>query len=381
LKVFCGIDWAEGHHDVALVDQAGLLVAKKRIGDDPDGFAVLTALLAAAGDDPADPIPVAIETPRGLFVATLRASGRPVYAINPMAVARYRERHTVSRTKSDHADAMTLANILRTDAHVHRRLAGDSDQVQALAVLARAQQDATWRRTRAVNELRSVLREYYPGFLEAFAGKQATNLAKPEARAVLAIAATPAAGAKLSKARIAAALRKAGRQRGIDAAATKIQTMLREPQLRQLELVEDAFGRQAQALLATLDVECRAVDELGQAVAEAFAQHPDYAIITSFPGLGDTTGARILAELGDDRSRFTDARSVKAYAGSAPITRASGRSISITHRRVKNDRLAAAGWIWAFAAMTHSDHAQAHYQRRRDHGDRHAAALRHLFNA
>ena len=87
----------------------------------------------------------------------------------------------------------------------------------------------------------------------------------------------------------------------------------------------------------------RRVEDLGQAAAESFQQHPDHAIITSFPGLADSTGARVLAELGDDRARFSDARALKAYAGSAPVTRASGRSICITHRRIKNNRLAAAG--------------------------------------
>jgi transposase len=380
VKVFCGIDWAEGHHDIALIDESGRVIAKRRINETVAGFAELTEMLAAAGDTAEDPIPVAIETPRGLLVAALRATGRLVYPINPMAVARYRERHTVSRGKSDHADAKTLANILRTDQHIHRRLPADTHLAQAVAVLARAHQDATWRRTKASNELRSLLREYYPAFLETFARKNATNLANTDARAVLAIAPTPAAAAKLSKARIAAALRRAGRQRRIDTTAAQLHAALREPQLRQPDLVEDAMGRQALALLAVLDTACRNVDELGEAVAEAFQQHPDHAIITSFPGLADNTGARILAELGDDRTRFPDARAVKAYAGSAPITRASGRTISITHRRVKNDRLAAAGWAWAFAAMAHDEHANRHYRHRRDHGDRHPAALRHLFN-
>jgi Transposase len=107
---------------------------------------------------------VAIETPRGLLVAALRASGRKVYPINPMAVARYRERHCVSRKKSDHVDAVTLANILRTDAHLHRPLPADTKLARAIAVLARAHQDATWRRTKASTELRSLLREYYPAF-------------------------------------------------------------------------------------------------------------------------------------------------------------------------------------------------------------------------
>ncbi|MGW0163560.1 IS110 family transposase [Mycobacterium sp. NPDC003323] len=376
----CGIDWAEGHHDVAIVDSGGKLVAKKRISDDPAGFTALTELLAEAGDSADDPIPIAIETPRGLLVAALRASGRPVFAINPMAVARYRERRSVARAKSDHADAMTLANILRVDAHLHRELPADSELAQAIAVLARAQQDAVWRRSKASNELRSILREYYPAFLDTFAGKSATNLAKPAARAVLALAPTPAHAAKLTKTRIAAALRRAGRKRGIDDLAADIVERLRAPQLRQPDLVEQAMGRQAVALLAMLDAACAGADDLEQAAAEEFRKHPDHAVITSFPGLADLTGARVLAEIGDDRDRFADNRALKAYAGSAPVTRASGKVTSITHRRIKNDRLAAVGWVWATYASINPGPARTHYRKRRDHGDRHAAALRHLFN-
>jgi transposase len=334
--VTCGIDWAERHHDVALVDAEGQLVAKRRISDDVAGFAMLSELLAEAGDSKDTPIPVAIETPRGLLVAALRATGRRVYAINPMAVARYRERWTVARSKSDHADAVVLANILRTDAHAHRPLPADSELAQAVAVLARAHQDATWRRTKALQELRAHLREYYPSFLDAFAAAGVTNLASADARALLAIAPTPAAGATLTCARIACALRRGGRQRNID--------------------------------------------QLAAAIDKNFRQHPDYAIITSFPGLAEVTGARVLAEIGDDRARFADARALKAYAGSAPVTRASGRSHVVTHRRIKNDRLAAVGYTWAFMAMTNSPPARAHYQRRKTHGDRHGAALRNLFN-
>ncbi|MGC4750585.1 IS110 family transposase [Micromonospora sp. DT201] len=379
MKVFCGVDWSERHHDIALVDEHGQLVDKRRISDNLEGFTSLVDMLAAAGDSADAPIPVAIETPRGLLVAALRATGRRVYSINPMAVARYRERYSVSRKKSDHVDAMVLANILRTDAHAHRALPADSELVQAVAVLARAHQDATWRRTRASNELRSLLREYFPGFLDAFAGRKG-YLTSPDARAVLAIAATPAEAAKLSRVRITAALRRGGRQRGVDELAAELYEALRRPQLRQLPMVEAAMGCQALALLATLNVECASVDQLTEATSEAFRRHPDHEIVTSFPGLADVTGARVLAEIGDDRTRFADARALKAYAGSAPVTRASGRSISVTHRKVKNDRLAAAGYLWSFVAATHAPPAKQHYQRRRDHGDRHPAALRNLFN-
>jgi transposase len=378
-SVYCVVDWAETHHDVALVDDQGQLVGKRRITESVEGFTELLELLATAGDTPEDPIPVAIETPRGLLVAALRTTGRPIFPINPMAVARYRERHTVARSKSDHADAMVLANILRTDMHVHRRLPADTELVRSIAVLARAHQDAIWRRTKASNELRSLLREYFPAFLGAFMGKLG-GVSSPVARAVLAIAPTPSQAAKLSTSRIATALRRAGRQRGIDAAARELREVLRVQQLRQEPLVEQAMGIQALRLLATLDAECGSVEDLAAATNQAFAEHPDYAIITSFPGLADTSGARVLAEIGDDRARFTDARALKAFAGSAPVTRASGRSILITHRKVKNSRLAAAGFVWAFATLTSSPGARAHYDRRRDTGDRHAAALRHLFN-
>jgi transposase len=169
LDVFCGIDWAEDHHDVAVVDRDGRLLASQRISDDAAGLARLLELLAGHGDSPDDPVPVAIETPRGLLVACLRATGRTVYPVNPMAVARYRDRHSVAGRKSDKGDAAVLANVLRTDMHAHRPLPADSELAQAIAVLARAQQDAVWDRTAAHNKLRSHLREYFPGFLAAFA--------------------------------------------------------------------------------------------------------------------------------------------------------------------------------------------------------------------
>ncbi|WKN61232.1 IS110 family transposase (plasmid) [Rhodococcus opacus] len=380
MKLFCGIDWAESHHDVAVVDGDGLLVAKLRIDDSAEGFGKLLGLLAESGDTLDEPIPVAIETSRGLLVAALRGSGRNVYAINPMAVARYRDRHSMARKKSDHVDAMTLANILRTDAHAHRTLPADSDLARAITVLARAAQDAIWRRTKATQELRALLREYYPGFLDAFAGAGHTNLAMPDARAILAIAPTPALGARLSKARIISALRKGGRQRRLEDTAIRILDALRRPQLRQPLLVETALGRQASALLATLNIECVNADDLNEAATEAFRQHPDHRIVTSFPGLGEATGARVLAEIGDDRGRFADARGLKAFAGSAPVTRASGRSTCVVHRHVKNNRLAAVGFVWAFAAIPRPGPIKDHYDRRRTHGDRHAAALRNVFN-
>jgi transposase len=378
--IYCGIDWAERTHDVALVDDTGALVAKRHITDDAVGYKVLLELLAEYGDTEENPIPVAIETSRGLLVAVLRTgTRRKVFAINPMAAARYRDRHSVSRKKSDPGDALVLANILRTDMHAHRPLPGDSDLGRAIAVLARAQQDALWNRQQIANQLRSLLREYYPAALEAFA-VWTNGLCRPEARELLKAAPTPSRAARLTRTQLQAALKRAGRKRGIEAEADRLRDVFRAEWAHQPPLVEDALGKQMLALLIQMEAACTAADQLAEAVEEAFPQHPDAEILLSFPGLGIQLAARILAEIGDDRTRFADARGLKAYAGSSPITRASGKKSSITRRWVKNDRLNHAGYLWAFAALRHSPGADAHYRRRREIGDWHAAAQRNLFN-
>ncbi|MEV7395471.1 IS110 family transposase [Streptomyces sp. NPDC091215] len=379
MRAFGGIDWASDHHDVALVNQDGALLAKARISDDLTGLQQLLDLLTEHGDSEKTPIPVAIETSRGLLVACLRATKRPVYAINPMAAARYRERHAVTRKKSDQLDAMVLANILRTDTAAHRPLPEDSELVQAIAVLARAQQDAVWDRTQAGNKLRSHLREYFPAFLTA-AQSLRDGLCSPIARTILAAAPTPARAAALTRAQLRSLIKKAGRKRSIETETERLHAALHAPQMHQLPLVEQAMGLQTVTLLRKLEAACTSADELAEAAVETFAKHPDAEIITSFPGLGALTGARMLAEIGDDRSRFADAKALKAYAGAAPVTRASGKSVAVMARRVKNQRLASVGYVWAFSALTASPGAKTHYDRRRNGGDRHTAAQRNLFN-
>ncbi|BDD71126.1 MULTISPECIES: IS110-like element IS117 family transposase [Streptomyces] len=379
LTVFCGIDWAERHHDVAIVDDTGTLLAKARITDDVAGYNKLLDLLAEHGDSSATPIPVAIETSHGLLVAALRTGSRKVFAINPLAAARYRDRHGVSRKKSDPGDALVLANILRTDMHAHRPLPADSELAQAITVLARAQQDAVWNRQQVANQVRSLLREYYPAALHAFQSKDG-GLTRPDARVILTMAPTPAKAAKLTLAQLRAGLKRSGRTRAFNTEIERLRGIFRSEYARQLPAVEDAFGHQLLALLRQLDATCLAADDLAKAVEDAFREHADSEILLSFPGLGPLLGARVLAEIGDDRSRFTDARALKSYAGSAPITRASGRKHFVGRRFVKNNRLMNAGFLWAFAALQASPGANAHYRRRREHGDWHAAAQRHLLN-
>src|ERR1700739_4535805 len=204
------MDWATDHHDVAVVDDGGRVVARGRVGNDAAGFAQLLTLLAEAGDSPDDPIPVGIETDRGLWVAALRETGRVIYPVNPLAASRYRARYAVSGAKSDATDAVLLANIVRTDAAAHRPLPGDTELAQAIRVLARAQQDAVWARQQIANQIRDLLKDFYPAALVAFAERPAGGLARADARAVLAAAPTPAQAAKLTSARLRRLAGKAG---------------------------------------------------------------------------------------------------------------------------------------------------------------------------
>lgn len=377
--LYCGIDWATAYHDVAVVDGDGRLIARRRVANDADGFAELLTMLAEAGDAPARAIPVAIETEHGLWVAALRASGRAIYAINPLAASRYRARHQVSGAKSDATDAVLLANILRTDASAHRTLPADTELAQAIRVLARAQQDAVWARQQVGNQVRDLLKDFYPAALTAFAGLDG-GLARPDARAVLAAAPTPAQAARLTRSQLRKLLVKAGRQRFLDRDIDRLREVFAAPQLRQLPQVEAAMGIQLSALLRQFEATCVAAAELAQAVTAHFERHPDAKIIVSFPGLGNLAGARVLAEIGDDRARFADARGLKAYAGSAPITRASGKKTVVLHRHIKNKRLAAVGPIWALASLRASPGARRHFDARRAAGDWNHQAQRHLFN-
>ncbi len=174
-------------------------------------------------------------------MAALRTGSRKVFAINPLAASRYRDRHGVSRKKSDPGDALVLANILRTDMHAHRPLPADSELVQAITVLARAQQDAVWSRQQVANQVRSLLREYYPAALHAFQGKDG-GLTRADARMILTLAPTPAKAAKLTLAQLRAALKRSGRTRAFDTETARLRDIFRSEYARQLPAVEDAFG-------------------------------------------------------------------------------------------------------------------------------------------
>ena len=374
MKVFVGHDWAEAHHDVLVEDGEGRRLGGGRLPDGLEGVARFHELVAPHVEGPSEVV-VATETGRGLFVGALVAAGYTVLAVNPMSTSRYRERHTTSGAKSDPGDARVLAELARTDGHNHRPVAGDSELAEAVKVLARTHQSLIWTRQRQVNQLRSTLREFYPAALEAF-----DELGSSDALAVLAVASTPELGRQASKSKIAAALRRGGRQRRVDERATEIQAALRTDQLTAPPLVAEAMGSTVVALVGIAAELTAQIDRLEADLAASFDQHPDAEIIRSLPGLGMILGARVLAEFGDDPNRYANAKCRKNYAGTSPITRASGKSHIVLARYARNKRLADACYLWAFATLTHSPGARAFYDQHRAAGDTHSRALRALAN-
>jgi hypothetical protein len=373
-RVFVGHDWAESHHDVFVEDEDGGRLAAARLPEGVEGVRRFHELVAIHADEPGE-VTVATETDRGLFVGSLVAAGYRVLAVNPLSTSRYRERLSTSGAKSDPGDARVLAELARLDGHNHRPIAGDSDLAEAVKVLARAHQTMIWTRQRQTNQLRSTLREFYPAALEAF-----DDLASGDALAVLAIAPTPALGRALSRSKIAAALRRGGRQRRVDDRTAEIQAVLRAEHLEAPPVVAEAMGASVRALVAVIDELVTQINRLEAQLADRFEQHPDAKIIRSLPGLGTILGARALAEFGDDPNRFDDAKSRKNYAGTSPITRASGKHRVVLARYARNRRLADAGYLWAFAAISASPGARAFYDQRRAAGDTHNRALRALAN-
>jgi transposase len=278
-EVFVGHDWAEDHHDIHVQDGEGRQLAKARLADGVDGIAGFHALVAEHVEDPAEVV-IASETDRGLFVAALIAAGYQVYAVNPASTDKYRTRHSTSGAKSDPGDAKVLADLARTDRHNHRAVAGDSELAQAVKTLTRAHQGLVWTRQRHTNQLRSTLREFYPAALEAF-----PELASGDALAVLKVAPTPAQGRLLSRSKIAAALRRGGRQRNIDRRTEEIQNALRGEQLEAPVMVADAMGALVGSLVAVIDTLQIQIGLLETQLGEHFEMHPDAKIICPASGI------------------------------------------------------------------------------------------------
>jgi transposase len=376
VRLFAGDDWAEDHHDVEVMDEAGKVLAKRRLPEGVAGMAQLHELIGRFVPEDADEVEVVIgiETDRGPWVAALVAAGYTVYPVNPLQASRYRERHGVSGAKSDQGDSHMLAEMVRTDSHQLRPAAGDSPEAEGIKALARTHKTLIWDRTRHVQRLRHQLREYFPAAIEAF-----EDLAAPDALELLGKAPDPGRGARLTRAQVAAALKRA-RRRDIAGKTTAILAALRSEQLGQPDAVTAAYAATVRSLIAVITTLNEQVKVLQGQVGAHFGRHPDAEIYRSQPGMGAVLGARVLGEFGDDPHRYADGKARRNYAATSPITRASGKKKVVAARFVRNDRLIDALMAQAQSALNASPGARAFYDELRAKGTDHNDALRRLAN-
>ena len=376
MRLFAGDDWAEDHHDIEVMDAAGKVLANRRLPEGAAGMSQLHELIGRFLPEDADEVEVVIgiETDRGPWVAALVAAGYTVFPVNPLQASRYRERHGVSGAKSDQGDSHMLADMVRTDSHQLRPAAGDSPEAAGVKVVARTHKTLIWDRTRQVQRLRHQLREYFPAAIEAF-----EDLDAPDVLELLGKAPDPARAARLTRAQISAALKRA-RRRNIADKTDAILAALRGEHLTQPAALTVAYAATVRSLVAVITTLNEQAKLLEEQVKEHFGRHPDAEIYQSQPGIGAILGARVLGEFGDDPRRYVSAKSRKNYSGTSPITRASGKKKVVAARFIRNDRLIDALMSWAFASLNASPGARAFYDQQRAKGLEHNDALRRLAN-
>jgi transposase len=370
---YAGIDWADQHHDAVVIDAAGQRVATRRVAHTAAGLAELTTFLRGVGDVAAHPEHLAciVETSHGLLISALLEAGLSVYPVNPKTVDRHRK---PAGAKTDAIDAYLLARTGRSDLADLRRLTPDSPLIAELKVLTRDQDTLIQSQTRLVNQLTACLKAYYPVALELF-GK----LHQPTTLAFLQAFPTPEQARAATVEQLAAVLKAAGHPQA-PAKAMRIAQQLRHPQLAADPALTRAKARLMLTLVAQLQVLLPQIAGYDAEITRLFLSHSDSRAFARLPRAGTRLAPRLLAEWGDDRGRYSDAASVQALAGTAPVAFQSGKFAAV-HRRyacVKPLRNALHQFAWQ--STQKEPWARAYYQRKRREGKSHSMAVRALAN-
>ena len=369
---YVGIDWADQHHDALVIDEKGRQVGSLRIDHNPQGFTKLNTFLEQIIEDaPKEQMACIIETTHGLLIAHLLEAGWPVYPVNPRTVDR---RRSASGAKTDAIDAYLLAKTGRADLADLHRLTPDSEKITELKLLTRDQDALIRMQTRLVNQLTACLKAYYPVALELF-----TKLQQKCTLQFLQTYPTPQEATAASEEQIRAVLRRA-KHPNSTAVAASIFERLHQPHLQADAVITRSKARLMQALVCQLLPLIEQIAQYDKEVETLFLTHPDHEIFESLPRAGKHLAPRLLAEIGDERSRYQDASSLQALGGTSPVLFQSGM-YSKAHRRlgcIKPLRNALHQFAWQ---TTQSEPwAADYYQRKRAEGKSHTVAIRALSN-
>jgi transposase len=369
---YAGRDWADQKHDVLALDEAGRKLGSLRVAHTPEGLSQLnTFLQQITGPDQKEQMACIVETTHGLLIAYLLEAGWPVYPVNPRTVDR---RRGASGAKTDAIDAYVLAKTGRADFADLRRLTPDSEIVQELKALTRDQDGLIQMQTRLVNQLTACLKDYYPVALRLF-----SKLQQRSALIFLQTYPTPHAALTASSEQITSVLKNAGHTTA-EKVVPKILETLHEPHLTANAITTRTKSRLMLALVSQLLPLVEQIAAYDREIDTLFLTHPDHEIFQSLPGAGKRLAPRLLTEIGDDRARYTDAASLQALAGTAPVAFASGNDSKV-HRRlgcVKSLRNAVHTFAWQ--STLQEPWALDYYQRKRAEGKSHSVAVRALSN-
>jgi len=369
---FCGIDWANDHHDALCIDEQGHQLGSIRVAHSPDGLGQLDAYLERmAGPGGKDQIACIIETTHGLLIAHLLEQGWAVYPVNPRTVER---RRAPSGAKTDIIDAYLLAKTGRADFQDLRRLDPDSEQIQELKTLTRDQDGLVQMQTRLVNQLTACLKAYYPVALDLF-----SKLQQPSTLSFLRAYPTLQT-ARLASVEDLTTLLKQARYPGAKRAAQQIAAHLQQPCLHASEVTTRTKSRLMVALLDQLEPLMKQIADYDEVIERLFLIHADSELFQSLPRAGVRLAPRLLAELGDDRDRYERASSLQALAGTSPVLFQSG-TYQKAHRRlgcIKPWRNALQQFAWQ--STLQEAWAREYYQRKRAEGKSHTVAVRALAN-
>jgi transposase len=366
---FAGIDWADRHHDIVVIDAGGRKVAQLRVEHSPDGLKKLVSFLRAIA--PLDQIACILETKHGLLITALLEAGLALYPVNPKTIDRKR---AASGAKTDLIDAYLLAKHGRAEWTDLRRLDPDSPKIAELKALTRDQDALIQMQTRLVNQLTACLKAYYPAALQLF-----TKLQQHSALVFLQRYPTPQAAQAASREQVAQVLREAGHPTA-EKVAPKIYETLHQPHLSADDVTTRTKARLMQALVAQLLPLLKQIAAYDKEITALFLTHADSQIFVSLPGAGKRLAPRLLAEWGDDRQRYADPSSIQALAGTSPVPFESGNYAKVHQRLACLKPLRNALQQFAWLSTQQESWAKDYYDRKRREGKSHSMAVRALAN-
>lgn len=368
-----GIDWASDKHDVCVLDAAGQIRLAFSIPHTAEGLAELVRRLKRVAA-PAE-LPIAIERPSGLLVDMLVEAGFPVVPIHPNALKATRARYAAAPGKSDPGDAYILADVLRTDGHRFRALRAPSDPTKALRAAVRTRDDLVGTRVQLANQLRSLLDSFWPGAAAIFA-----DVDSPIALDFFDTYPSPDSATRLGEKRLERFLKRAA-YCGRRPAAELLERLRAAPRGHAAPLERETKGQLVHALVAVLRPLVEQLRQLDGLIAAHLGQHPDGALLQSFPRTGTVNAGQILAELGDDRLRYATPDQLAAEGGVAPVTHSSGKHRGVACRFACNKRLRQALTTWADNSRHAHPWAHEVYRHARARGCDHPHAVRILARA